>query len=84
MICVFWAHGLDAKAGLTEAEWKIAQVKKAMIKSAAKLAVITISEKLNSVLKMKLCNMHDIDYLITELKPNDKRLTSYKKNTQII
>ena len=83
-LCFLGAHGLDAKAGLTEAEWKIAQVKKAMIKSAAKLAVITISEKLNSVLKMKLCNMHDIDYLITELKPNDKRLASYKKNTQII
>jgi DeoR/GlpR family transcriptional regulator of sugar metabolism len=83
-LCFLGAHGLDAKAGLTEDEWKIAQIKKAMIKSAAKLAVITISEKLNSVLKMKLCNMHDIDYLITELKPNDKRLASYKKNTQII
>lgn len=83
-LCFLGAHGLDSKAGLSEVEWNVAQVKKAMIKSSSKLAVITISEKLNSILKMKLCNPKDIDYLITELNPNDKRLTPYKKNIQIL
>ncbi len=83
-LCFLGAHGLDAKEGLSEKEWKVAQVKKAMIKSASKLAVITITEKLNSILKMKLCNPHDIDYLITELNPNNKRLAAYKKNMQIM
>lgn len=82
-LCFLGANGLDSKVGLSEVEWKVTQVKKAMIKSSLKLAVITISEKLNSILKMKLCNPHDIDYLITELKPGDKRLTPYKKNIQI-
>lgn len=83
-LCFLGAHGLDSKAGLSEVEWQVAQVKKAMIKCSSKLAVITISEKLNSILKMKLCNPHDIDYLITELNPGDKRLAPYKKNIQII
>lgn len=83
-LCFLGAHGLDAKEGLSEVEWKVAQVKKAMIKSSSKLAVITISEKLDSVLKMKLCNPHQIDYLITELKPEDKRLKAYKKNMTIL
>lgn len=83
-LCFLGAHGLDAKEGLSEVEWKVAQVKKAMIKSASKLAVITIAEKLNSVLKMKLCKPHDIDYLITELDPDDKRLLPYKKNIKIL
>jgi DeoR/GlpR family transcriptional regulator of sugar metabolism len=83
-LCFLGAHGLDSKEGLTEAEWKVAQVKKAMIKSSSKLAVITISEKLNSILKMKLCNSNNIDYLITELNPEDKRLKPYKKNIQIL
>jgi DeoR/GlpR family transcriptional regulator of sugar metabolism len=83
-LCFLGAHGLDSREGLTEAEWKVAQVKKAMIKCCSKLAVITISEKLNSVLKMKLCNPGTIDYLITELDPGDKRLKPYKKNMETL
>lgn len=83
-LCFLGVNALNAKVGLTEIDWKIAQVKKAMIKCASKLAVLTISEKLNSEHKMKLCSPHAIDYLITELKPGDKRLAAYKKNIQII
>lgn len=83
-LCFLGAHGLDSKAGLSEVEWQVAQVKKAMIKCSSKLAVITISEKLNSILKMKLCSPNQIDYLITELSPDNKRLKPYKKNIQIL
>ena len=83
-LCFLGAHGLDSKEGLSESEWNVTQVKKAMIKSASKLAVITISEKLNSIFKMKLCPIQDIDYLVTELDPNDKKLKPYKKNMQVI
>jgi DeoR/GlpR family transcriptional regulator of sugar metabolism len=83
-LCFFGANGLDSKEGLTESEWNISQIKKAMIKSSSKLAVITISEKLNTALKMKICRPNEIDYLITELPPDDKRLKAYKKNMQII
>jgi len=83
-LCFLGAHGLDAKAGLSEVEWPVAQVKKAMIRCASKLAVIPISEKLSTILEMKLCNSQDIDYLITELNPTDKRLSSYRKNMQVL
>lgn len=81
-LCFLGVHAIDAKAGLTEIDWKVTQVKKAMIQSSDKLAILTIAEKLNSVFKMKLCSPRTIDYLITELKPNDKRLAAYKKNIQ--
>ena len=83
-LCFLGVNAIDAKAGLSEQDWKVAQVKKAMIQSADKLAVLTISEKLNSVFKMKLCNPRAIDYLITELKPTDKKLSAYLKNMQIM
>lgn len=83
-LCFLGAHGLDAKEGLTEREWDVAQVKKAMIKSALKLAVITITEKLGSTLKMKLCGPQDIDYLITELNPGNRLLAPYRKNMLIL
>ena len=83
-LCFLGVNAIDSKAGLTEIDWKVAQVKKAMIQSSDKLAILTIAEKLNSVFKMKLCSPHNIDYLITELKPTDKKLVAYKKNIQIM
>jgi DeoR/GlpR family transcriptional regulator of sugar metabolism len=83
-LCFLGANAINAQVGLTEMDWRIVQVKKAMIKSAAKLAVLTIFEKLNSAHKMRLCSPDKIDYLVTELNPDDKRLAAYKKNIQII
>jgi DeoR/GlpR family transcriptional regulator of sugar metabolism len=79
-LCFLGANAMDAKSGLTETDYAIVQVKKAMIESSEKLAVLTISEKLNTVFKMKLCSPSKIDYLITELNPADKKLSSYQKN----
>lgn len=83
-ICFLGADGINPKAGLTEMDWKIAQVKKAMINCASKVAVLSISEKLNSEHKMRLCKIHLLDYLITELNPSDKRLAGYRKNIQLL
>lgn len=83
-LCFLGVNALNVKAGLTEMDWKVAQVKKAMISSSSKLAVLTISEKLNSEYKMGLINIHSIDYLITELDPDDKRLAAYKKNIHLM
>ncbi len=83
-LCIFGVNALDAKTGLTEREWNVAQVKKAMIACCAQLAVITISEKLNSAFNMKICSPQQIDYLITELKPSDKKLIPYRKNMTIL
>lgn len=79
-LCFLGANAIDAKAGLSETDYGVVQVKKAMIESSEKLAVLTISEKLNSVFKMKLCTPSGIDYLITELNPEDKKLAAFKKN----
>ena len=83
-LCFLGANALDAKAGLTETDYGVVQVKKAMIDSSEKLAVLTISEKLNTVFKMKLCAPSSLDYLITELSPSDTKLAAYKKNMTLI
>ena len=83
-LCFLGVNALNAKTGLTEVDWKVAQVKKAMINCASSLAVLSISEKLNSEHKMKVCSTYHIDYLVTELAPSDKKLASYRKKTQLI
>ena len=82
-LCFLGVNGLNLKTGLTEVDWKVAQVKKAMINSSSKLAVLSISEKLNSEHKMKVCDVHSIDYLITELNPADKALNGFRKNVEL-
>ncbi|HUZ59301.1 MAG TPA: DeoR/GlpR family DNA-binding transcription regulator [Hanamia sp.] len=83
-LCFLGADAINAKVGLTEIDWKIAQVKKAMINTSSKVAVLSISEKLNSEHKMRLCKINLLDYLITELDPSDKRLAAYRKNIQLL
>lgn len=83
-LCFLGADGINAKVGLTEMDWNIVQVKKAMINCASKVAVLSISEKLDSEHKMRLSKIHLLDYLITELNPSDKRLASYRKIIQLL
>lgn len=83
-LCFLGANAIDSAHGITEVDWRVAQVKKAMIRAASKLAIICISEKLNSTHKMKVCGPQDIDYLVTELRPAHKHLSAYKKNMAVI
>lgn len=79
-LCLMGTAGIDLAAGLTESEWEVVQVKKAMMKAADKMAMLTISEKLGSIKRMKFCEVTEIDYLITELSPDDAILTDWRKN----
>ena len=71
-------NSLDTQFGLSENDWEVVQIKKAMIKASKKTICIGISEKLNSQQKIKVANLDEIDILITELDPNDPRLLPFK------
>jgi DeoR/GlpR family transcriptional regulator of sugar metabolism len=38
-----------------------------MVEAASKTAVLTITEKMNSSQKLKICDIDQVDYLITEI-----------------
>lgn len=83
-LCILGVNAMNAKKGLSESDWRVAQVKKAMIGASRKLAVITISEKLGSSFAMQICNPAKIDYLITELDPADEKLKHYPDSIGIL
>lgn len=83
-LCFMGTTGIDAAAGLTESEWEVVQVKKAMMKAADKTAALTISEKCGSVNRMRFCEMTDLDYLVTELPPDHSVLQPFQKGDLII
>jgi DeoR/GlpR family transcriptional regulator of sugar metabolism len=77
-LCILGINSLDTQFGLSENDWEVVHIKKAMIKASKKTICIGISEKLNSQQKIKVANLDEIDILITELDPNDPTLLPFK------
>jgi DeoR/GlpR family transcriptional regulator of sugar metabolism len=77
-ICFLGINAVDVEHGITDNDWEVVQLKKAMIESSAKVVSLSISEKLNSSQRIKICDLDEIDVLITELEPNDNLLKPYK------
>ena len=84
-LCILGTNAIDYSNGLTDSDWETIQVKKAMIKAAGKVAILAISEKLNSSMQMKIAGIDEIDYLVTELPPDSAELQAYRsKNLTIL
>jgi DeoR/GlpR family transcriptional regulator of sugar metabolism len=77
-VCFLGVNALDPSAGLTDNDWDVVQVKKAMIESARQVVCLSIAEKLSSVQPIHVCDISKIHTLITELPENDPRLEAYK------
>jgi DeoR family transcriptional regulator, fructose operon transcriptional repressor len=76
-LCIFGTNAIDINMGLSDSDWDTVQIKKAMVKAAKKTAILTISEKLNSSMRLKIASLNDIHYLITELSPKSQNLQIY-------
>ena len=79
-ICFLGTNALDANQGLTDNDWDVVQVKRAMIESSSRVVSLAIAEKLNTVQRIRVCETKDIDVLITELDPDSPELIPYKNN----
>ncbi|MCK9402831.1 MAG: DeoR/GlpR family DNA-binding transcription regulator [Chitinophagaceae bacterium] len=79
-LCFLGINAIDPEHGITDNDWDIVQVKNAMIEAAAKTVVMTISEKLNSSQRIRVCGVQDIDVLITELDPENNLLDPFRLN----
>ncbi len=77
-LCFMGTGWLDPTNGLTEFDWEVVQMKKAMINASKKVASLTISEKLNSTQRYKICEIQSIDTLITELDCEAEALRPYR------
>ena len=78
-ICFLGTGYLHLTDGITENDWEIAQMKKAMIRASKKLVSLTISKKLNTSNRYKICEINALDFLVTELDPTDTALDQYHK-----
>src|SRR6185436_13927756 len=76
-ICFLGTNAIDLEHGITDNDWEVVQLKKAMIESSKKVVCLSIAEKINSVQPIRVCGLEDIDVVITELSPEDPILKPY-------
>jgi DeoR family transcriptional regulator, fructose operon transcriptional repressor len=77
-LCILGTNALDIIGGFSDSDWETVQVKKAMMQAAEKIAVVSIAGKLNSVMKIKIADLSEVDYIVTELAVNNEILAPYK------
>lgn len=78
-LCFLGTNAIDIVHGVTDNDWEVVQVKKAMIQSASKVICLTISEKLETYQPISVCGLNKVDYLITELDDTNNTLRSFSK-----
>lgn len=82
--CFMGVSGLDFKAGLTEIDWEVAHIKKAMISISEKTILLSTSSKIGTAQRYLVENTENIHGLITELDPEDDRVREFNKKGVLI
>jgi DeoR/GlpR family transcriptional regulator of sugar metabolism len=77
-LCFMGINALNLENGVSDNDWDVVQIKKAMVESSQKLVCLTIAEKINSQQPIQVCESSKIDILITELNSEDPLLQPYK------
>ena len=76
-LCFLGVNAINLENGVSDNDWEVVQIKKAMVASAKKLICLTISEKINTQQPLQICESKKIDTIITELFPSDEILKPY-------
>jgi DeoR/GlpR family transcriptional regulator of sugar metabolism len=83
-LCFLGTNSISIEDGITDLEWEVIEVKRAMIKNAAKIVSLAIAEKVETAQRLKVCSVSDIDVLITELEPNHEKLKPYVEKGVVV
>jgi DeoR/GlpR family transcriptional regulator of sugar metabolism len=78
-LCFLGVNAVDIGHGVTDSDYEVAQVKRAIIESSNRVVVLSIAEKLNTRQKIQVCPINEISTLVTELPPLDPALESYRQ-----
>lgn len=77
-LCFMGINALNLENGVSDNDWDVVQIKKAMVESSQRLVCLTIAEKINSQQPIQVCESSKIDTLITELHDDNPLLQPYK------
>lgn len=78
-LCFLGTNAIDIEHGVTDSDWEVVQVKRAMVNASSKIICVTIAEKLETFQTINICGLDKIHYLITEKEPTDNKMESFSK-----
>ncbi|WP_046370769.1 DeoR/GlpR family DNA-binding transcription regulator [Flavihumibacter petaseus] len=78
-ICFLGINAIDTKHGVTDNDWDVVMIKRAMIESAQKVVCLSISEKINSFQPLHVCEIGQVDMLITEKDPSAPEMEPFRQ-----
>ncbi|MDF2382143.1 DeoR/GlpR transcriptional regulator [Nostoc ellipsosporum NOK] len=78
-ICFLGINSIDLEHGVTDNDWEVVQLKKAMIESSQRVVCMTIAEKVNTFQPIQVCEIGKIHTLITELPADNALLQPYQQ-----
>jgi DeoR/GlpR family transcriptional regulator of sugar metabolism len=76
-ICFMGSSSINVRLGLTEIGYEVSLVKKAMMEAAEKVVCMVTSEKLNTKMPYVVCEINQLNIIITDLNPDDNILKEY-------
>lgn len=79
-LCLLGTNSLSVDEGVTDSDWEVVQIKRAMIKCAKKVGVLSIAEKLNSNQKLRVVPLREVNYLVTDLDPEHVSIKEFAKH----
>lgn len=83
-LCLLGTNSLSIEEGITDSDWEVVQIKRAMIKCSKSLAIMSIAEKLNSNQKMRVAPLKEVSYLVTDLEETDPRLKDFANHLKVL
>ncbi len=78
-LCIMGINAIDPDNGLTDNDWDVVQLKRAMIEVSSKVITLSISEKINTTQRLQICGIESIHTIITEQNPRSELLRPYAK-----
>lgn len=78
-LCFLGTNAIDLQHGISDSDWEVVQLKRAMIESSQRVIGLSIAEKLNTIQPIHICEATKIDTLITELPADDPVLRPYSE-----
>lgn len=75
-LCFLGINAID-ETGVSDSDWEVVQVKKAMIEASQKIVVLSIAEKINTHQRFTVCDLHAIDTLVTDIDPLNPLFDAY-------
>lgn len=71
--------GIDMRKGITDANELFSQVKKTMLDNAVQKILAVDHTKFNEVAFSQICNVTDVDMIVTDIKPSDEWMEYFQE-----